>query len=538
MVQRHAEHAEHDDPVIALDVRAGGQRIRLPSPRVEGISVAGLVALVVVSRLPLRTRYLLNWDADQFALGLSRFDVVHHQPHPPGYVGYEAIGRLLVAIVHDPNWALILLSIVGEAAAVLLTYGFAREVFGRTVGLVAGLGQAFSPLYWYYGEAANTYALEPACAVAVAWLCWRARAGDVRAARLAAVVLAGSGALRPSTTVLLLPLLLWSLHRGLHRDEIVRCLGSLAVVGMAWVVPLLLLTGGPARYLEALLALGTSDTSGTALWRAGLPALVGNVSAVALGVAWELGILSVPALYSVAVLPWLRGDHRVPSDWGRFSLLWVAAPLLVFSLVHIGQVAYVQVFTPLLFVEAGIGITAGVQVVGRPRSWPVVAALATVVNVAIFFLPPTYSLAGQLREHDAEVEALTPVVQEYDPGTTVLITDAYAVGSYRTAQVYLPSYRRIAISRDRRGRLGQIFGQEYDPGGFARATPLDAPAGVDTWIFLDPGDVRDYVADSWRLRVVNLRGSSARVFVWRGGQPIVRSGWIWLQPPAERFSED
>jgi hypothetical protein len=51
-----------------------------------------LAALTVVSRLPYRARMLYNWDAVQFALALSEYDVVKHQPHPPGYILYVALG--------------------------------------------------------------------------------------------------------------------------------------------------------------------------------------------------------------------------------------------------------------------------------------------------------------------------------------------------------------------------------------------------------------------------------------------------------------
>src|SRR5919201_1436727 len=83
------------------------------------------VLMVAGSRLPLRTHYLLNWDAAQFALGMQRFDIVHHQPHPPGYVGYLALGRLFALVFPDPNAALVALSIVGECAGVAVAFLFA-----------------------------------------------------------------------------------------------------------------------------------------------------------------------------------------------------------------------------------------------------------------------------------------------------------------------------------------------------------------------------------------------------------------------------
>ena len=53
---------------------------------------AGLSILTVLSRLPYRARMLYNWDSVQFALALGEYDVVKHQPHPPGYILYVALG--------------------------------------------------------------------------------------------------------------------------------------------------------------------------------------------------------------------------------------------------------------------------------------------------------------------------------------------------------------------------------------------------------------------------------------------------------------
>ena len=46
---------------------------------------------------------LYNWDAVQFALALREFDVAKHQPHPPGYLLYVGLGRLLNASLGDPT---------------------------------------------------------------------------------------------------------------------------------------------------------------------------------------------------------------------------------------------------------------------------------------------------------------------------------------------------------------------------------------------------------------------------------------------------
>src|SRR5438445_13725936 len=75
----------------------------------------GLAALTLVSRWPYRACMLYNWDAVQFALALREFDVAKHQPHPPGYLLYVALGRLLNASLGDPNMAYVTLAMLIRA---------------------------------------------------------------------------------------------------------------------------------------------------------------------------------------------------------------------------------------------------------------------------------------------------------------------------------------------------------------------------------------------------------------------------------------
>ena len=59
---------------------------------------------------------LYNWDAVQFALALNEYDVVKHQPHPPGYILYVALGRLVNHWLADPTAAYVVLAVVVQRA--------------------------------------------------------------------------------------------------------------------------------------------------------------------------------------------------------------------------------------------------------------------------------------------------------------------------------------------------------------------------------------------------------------------------------------
>jgi hypothetical protein len=498
---------------------------------VDGAAAAAASLLVVASRIPLRSRYLLNWDADQFALGVRHLDVVHHEPHPPGYLGYVLLGRALLPLTHDVNAALVFLSVAGEVAGVAGAFLFARALFGRAAAWATALALAASPLYWYYGEAANTYALEPALVLLIAWFCWRLWQGSRDAAMPAALVLGLAGAIRPSTEVLMAPLLVVALVRQRSLRLALRSGGVVLGAVSAWLVPLVVLSGGPLDYWQALTQLGGSVTESTALWRAGIPGLATNARAILLGLVWELGASAVLLLFGLVAAPRLGTASRLPRGWAAFLAAWTIPALLTFLLIHIGEVVYVQLFTPALFLMIGPALAATAAALGRVHLQRSLLAAALAGQLAIFFLPSNSSLSGQLRQHDAQVEDLVATVHQFDPDHTVLLADAVAVGSYRTSQIYLPEYHRLGLGRDRHGAAGEIYGDAYEPWRFDRATTPDYPENTTTFIFLDRSLVRSVVADPGALsKLPTARGSGLRLYVWRGAPPVCCQDWLWLDP--------
>jgi hypothetical protein len=494
------------------------------------LSVAAVWLAFLATRIPLRTHYLLNWDAVQFALGLQHFDVVHHEPHPPGYPGYILAGRLLLPLAGDPNQALIAISIAGECLGAALLFLFARSLFGISAAWVAGAGLAISPLYWYYGEAANVYALEPFLVLAVAWPCWRIWSGDRRFVMPAALVLGLSGAIRPSSAVFLFPLFAACLLKLRSVRLAVGAAAVTTVVTLGWLLPVVRSAGGLPAYITASLQLADSVSASTAIWKAGLSGLMLSGNAVLLGLVWELGAFAVILGFGLLVAPQLGQKLDLPPGWLGFTLLWALPPLPSFLFVHIGQVAYVQVFAPALFLVLGPALRATAGALGRPHLAPALVGVALLANLATFFLPPSDALGGRLRIHDAQTERTVEIVESFDPATTVLITDAEGSGSYRSAQYYLPAYHRVAVGRDRRGHIGEIFGDVYEPGRFARSVPPEFPSGTETFVFLDRSTVTDFVVDPALLQDQRLPGGG-HIYVWQGRAPEVRCGALWLEPP-------
>ena len=93
---------------------------------------------------------------------------------PPSQVpaaGVRAIiARAASWVTGDAQSALVGIAIVGSGLAAGMLYLLAAAMFDRRVGLVAALGLASSPLFWFYGEIALPHAFDAFLIVAGVYL--------------------------------------------------------------------------------------------------------------------------------------------------------------------------------------------------------------------------------------------------------------------------------------------------------------------------------------------------------------------------------
>jgi hypothetical protein len=434
----------------------------------------GLAALTLVSRWPYRARMLYNWDAVQFALALREFDVAKHQPHPPGYLLYVALGRLLNASLGDPNMAYVTLAMLFSAATTFTVYWLARALYDRVTATAAAALLAVSPLFWFYGSVGLTYAGEAFGAVLVAWFAWGALRGDSRHLYAGALALGLVGGIRPSVLVLLFPLWLACAAVGIRRlGRIGRGLLVMGGAVLTWLLPMLWLTGGLEAYLRASSQLYGSVVLPTSVLGGSLEVTLAQARYVLASVVIGLGPL---ALAVVALPLYLRR-----AGWGRpewFLAAWVAPPAAFYTLVHFGQAGYVLTFLPALVILLSRVLvevmTAGSELLRRPNwRWGLTAAALVplcLVSTGFFVsarpVPREFNnrtgetwvwrardeahdwimsrTAAALREHEAVIRTYIDTIRAvYDPSDTALVTELGNRRSYpwlRHAMFYMPEY--------------------------------------------------------------------------------------------------
>jgi 4-amino-4-deoxy-L-arabinose transferase-like glycosyltransferase len=488
--------------------------------RLDYLTAVALSVLTVLSRLPYRARMLYNWDAVQFALALREYDVVKHQPHPPGYILYVALGRAVHGWVGDAAAAYVLLAVAFSGIGTFVVYLLAREVYDRPTAVTAATLLAVSPLFWFYGTVGLSYAGEALMASVVAYFAFRALRGSETDAWLAAGYLGLAGGLRQSLLVLLLPLWVVSTVAGARRRRGVL-MGSviLALAVLAWFVPMVWLTGGLARYLEASRQLADTVVRPTSILGGPLEVTLRMSRYLLESVLVALGPLAAVAL----LVPWYARRH----GWGQrewFLLAWTVPPVLVYTLVHFGQAGYVLTFLPALVILLSRVLLAALaraaeRIPGAAARAALTAAVVTVIVVAngAFFvsarpLPRDFDTpkpawrraaeheafdwifsrtAAALRQHEEVMATFVAAIRGLYPGAdTAIVTELGNARSYpwlRHAMFYLPEYTIYEL------RVGGVAPGYYAPRRASAMTPwpdseVELPAGtrrlvwfVDHW---------------------------------------------------------
>jgi hypothetical protein len=490
----------------------------------------GLAALTLMSRWPYRARMLYNWDAVQFALALREFDVAKHQPHPPGYLLYVGLGRLLNIPLADPNLAYVGLAMLFSAATTMTVYWLARALYDRATAASAAALLAVSPLFWFYGSVGLTYAGEAFGASLVAVFAYGALRGDARSLYWGAAALGLAGGIRPSVLVLLFPLCAGCAVVGIRKTRRL----ALAAVLMAgavllWFLPLVWLTGGFNAYLRASTQLYGSVVLPTSVLGGSIDVTLAQARYVLASVIVGLG----PVALAAFALPLYA--RRV--GWGRadwFLLAWIVPPAVFYTLVHFGQAGYVLTFLPGLvillsraLVEA---VAAGSERLRRPDwRWGLTAAALVplcLVSTAFFVsarpVPRHFEnrtgdawvwrakdeahdwimsrTAAALHEHEAVIRAYVDTIRAvYDPADTALLTEVGNPRSYpwlRHAMFYLPEYPIYQV------QVGELPLGFYAPQ--SAATMILTPGSAVTV----PRRVRQLVwfVDHWDPAVPRPRG--------------------------------
>lgn len=484
------------NPVPRPDAAAAFPRRPTPAWDRRDTAVSLLAVFAVIARWPDRARSLQSWDANTFALALERYDVFAHRPHAPGYPVYVVLGRMVHAVVPDANDALVALSLLFTAVAMVALYALGREVVGRAPAVAAVLLLLAAPVAYVHSVTANAYSAEMAGSILVAWAAWRAH-HDPRPSRivLLAFALAVAVGVRPSLAFYLAPLAAWAvlqppwdLRTQVHR------LGPAAGVGivtcLAWFLPMIALSGGYGPWRDANRIQGGQVVFADTLFNAGWPAVAANLDRLGLFLQWELRwLVPVALVLTVAGAIAARQAIALPRPaWdgpGMFMALWLAPALLFFATVysgyHEGPSGYILVVLPGLLL-AVCALVAWVlrRVPFRADAVAAVATFALLVSGGGLAAHRHDVADVGYREHDAWWEAWSQLPASFPPSNSSIVALWHFAHVWQGFPEYTTyNYRPLGEGPEESAMKGGVFiqvarGHEATPDWYTHDEPNEA----------------------------------------------------------------
>jgi len=432
-----------------------------------------LFAVTVMTRVPFRSKFLYHLDSVHYALGLEKYDVYLHQPHPPGYFLYVMAGRALNVFVQDPNASFIWISVVASGLAVVALYYLGSAIFDPTVGISAALLALTSPLFWFYGEVALNYVVAAVLNVWMALLCWQLWQKDYNWAYLSPVLLGCVAGIRQDFFIFLFPFWLGCVLRGVDRKRAAILLTILGVTITSWVIPMLVMTGGLERYLAAVQELWEFHNSAFAIWNAGLESRIVVALTLVGSMAYGIGIGAVFILFSVYALIRSGSWRRISRNKALFFGLWLVPALLfqAFIVLHPHIHHYGLFFLPALmlllpasikFSLAEINRVAGGRSLTSRINPSVVLWLIIALNAVSFCVSDMAYSAHTIQRHGRTLEILLSGIKGSFPSKSTVVVDPRSsyFYSYRHIQYYLPEFRVYLADRraNDRGQKWHFFG--------------------------------------------------------------------------------
>ena len=362
-------------------------------------SVLGIAALYFVFHFVYLAPSLEDIDSINFALGLRHFDVASHQPHPPGYPVYIALGRTSQAIlrvvapsiasVRIESLALAIWSPIAGAIALIAAFSIFRSLATSSLAVWATALLAASPLFWLGGS--RPMSDMPGLALALVAQALLLKGLTERRAFVLGALLAGLAAgVRVQTACLTLPLLALAVFEQRREGAVwivTRPFAALAVGGLAWAIPLIALSGGIQDYLVALGSQAGEDFAWTGmLWTTPTPRRLAFALWETLVLPWDAIPLGV-AIGTMALIGLTVGlVHRRRAT---MMLALAFGPYAVFHLLF-QETIHVRYAMPTLPAMAWLVISAASVARGAA---PALSAIA--VAAALWYAIPTGIAYGQ-----------------------------------------------------------------------------------------------------------------------------------------------
>jgi hypothetical protein len=420
-----------------------------------------LCFFIISTRLHFKFPYLYSWDSVQFALSLEHFDVIKHQPHPPGYIFYSYGLKFLDSFIKDPNLTMIYVNIaatiVGSIFLFLLLFELTSDSDFKTrllLSCAAAAIYATNPIVWFYGCISEIYAVE-ACLVSA--MCYLLLLSIKKPELLpfTSILFGLAGGIRLTTEAFLFPVYLFVIFKANKKIILISFL-CIVISNLLWFIPIVILTGGIRTYIRAVLNQGLRESSVTAGFK--LRPFLEIIAAL-------LQIITIPILFLLLI--------RIKSIRIKqpevFLLIAILPALLFFLFIHFPKQGYLLAVIPTLI---ALSICLLQRQDYNPILLSIVLLMAILLNYFIFTKPPVYETAEvenkfekaflyqftfpnrHVRNVQAErMKAFIAKISEFGDKKKIFVVDKGYFPNFRFVMYYFPNDITVTLFSRKRATI-------------------------------------------------------------------------------------
>jgi hypothetical protein len=431
---------------------AGSEPTSASLTRAQRIAVAVTAVIIAATRFVALAKGPWDWDEILFCMAVDDYDVVAHQPHPPGFPFYVFLARIARIFVASDFQSLQVVNVVAAMAVFPVMFAVARAFrFSFVAAFWASFLFAFLPNVWFYGGTA--FSDEPAMVLflgCIAAFLYAARNERTSTYLLGSALLACALMVRPQNAmVAFFPWGLATLRLVRARRWQVVAAGASVTAGLtilgygigAWAT-------GFAEFFDAFyrhfLYVRRSD-SVTAAIRPPLYEVVRMMLD-----PYQAGKVSI-LMNALALLGIVRGIVREPRQPLREVFL-TFAPFFLFAMFAVnplGSSRFSLNWIAGVVLLAALGVQALAELVPRFR----VAVFALFLVVFVGRLIPWTLPAFDLPRHsDAPPVAAAKWIAANVPRNSTVFVDE---SIWPWAKYYIPHHRRV-----RPHELGNVLSDE------------------------------------------------------------------------------
>lgn len=389
-----------------------------------------------------------HWDGPEYTIGVTRYSLQNDTPSVPGYPLYIALGKLFHIFFSDAHLSILLVSVLFSGIGTTVFYALGKNLFNKTVGLIAAILFLSGPTFYYFGITANPYGILPTTAVLLVWIVYeiteRARKNGI----FLGIVFALSIGVRPQDAFFLTPLFIYGLIRSDTKNRIVAIITCILGL-LCWLIPLLQSAGGLNEYIYLL-----KKYSEEALPSFSLLHLysVWFILAKGLFLSFGLSIIFLSFYFKFIISPHrIKLQRLLKNKYFLLFFLWIAPSLLFNMFIRSDHAAHQMTYLSGILMLIAYAIWECFQK-NKSLLWFTLSALV-LFNLFTFFrdrdpgmkkpyIPQSYHYS-EIRKNDLRLKSkVTFIQQTFNPKTTYIISTEPFWCQY---SYYLKSYQITAL---------------------------------------------------------------------------------------------